>query len=214
MNHRDSIAAAPADTARAAALQILAGMNPADSKTVNVYSMMKSSLSGSATWIHMVRAFHHIYGMPVGERLWRDTNCQHMTRDRIKMRLGLILEEVLELFSACSFELVDNQLNDGGNELTLRDDVLFKTGSPLNSGGVDTVEAADALGDIIYVVLGMAIEMGIDLDSVLREIHASNLTKLGYDGHPIYREDGKVMKGPNYVRPNIARALGFIRGGI
>lgn len=54
---------------------------------------------------------------------------------------------------------------------------------------------------------GSAISYGIDLEPVVAEIHASNMSKLGEDGRPIYREDGKVLKGPNYFPPNIRRVL-------
>lgn len=66
------------------------------------------------------------------------------------------------------------------------------------------VEVADALGDMLYVIHGTALCYGIDLDAVVEEIHRSNMTKLGEDGRPIYRDDGKVLKGPNYEPPNIA----------
>lgn len=72
----------------------------------------------------------------------------------------------------------------------------------------DIVEAADALGDLLYVTYGAAVTMGIDLDKVFAEIHRSNLTKLGEDGKPIYREDGKAIKGPNFELPRIAEILG------
>jgi predicted HAD superfamily Cof-like phosphohydrolase len=71
----------------------------------------------------------------------------------------------------------------------------------------DVVEMADALGDIIYVVCGFAVELGIDLKAVVNEIHASNFTKLAEDGSVIKREDGKVLKGPNYLPPNIRAVL-------
>jgi predicted HAD superfamily Cof-like phosphohydrolase len=71
----------------------------------------------------------------------------------------------------------------------------------------DLTEAADALGDLIYVVNGMAIEMGINLDCIVDVIQTSNETKLGEDGKPIYREDGKVLKGPNYEKPKIREEL-------
>lgn len=67
----------------------------------------------------------------------------------------------------------------------------------------DMVETADALGDIMYVVIGMAVSFGIPIDKVFNEIHSSNMTKLGEDGKPIYREDGKILKGPNFRKPNI-----------
>ncbi len=71
----------------------------------------------------------------------------------------------------------------------------------------DLVNAAKELADLAYVVNGTAVEMGFDLDIVVRAVHKSNMSKLGADGKPIYREDGKVLKGPNYVEPNIAQVL-------
>lgn len=74
----------------------------------------------------------------------------------------------------------------------------------------DIVETADAIGDLLYVVYGAALAFGIDADAVLAEVHRSNMTKLGEDGKPIYREtDGKVLKGPNFELPKIARVLGI-----
>lgn len=75
--------------------------------------------------------------------------------------------------------------------------------------GVDTVAYADALADLVYVCFGAAIEAGIDLNMVLREVHATNMAKLDADGKPIYREDGKVLKGPHYSAPNIKEVLGL-----
>lgn len=71
----------------------------------------------------------------------------------------------------------------------------------------DFVEMADALGDLIYVVYGTAVEMGIDLDAIITEIHRSNMSKLGEDGKPIYREDGKVLKGPNFFQPKLKEII-------
>jgi predicted HAD superfamily Cof-like phosphohydrolase len=71
----------------------------------------------------------------------------------------------------------------------------------------DVVEVADALADIVYVAFGTALNHGIDLDAVLAEVHRSNMSKLGLDGRPILREDGKVIKGPDYFRPDVATAL-------
>jgi predicted HAD superfamily Cof-like phosphohydrolase len=68
----------------------------------------------------------------------------------------------------------------------------------------DIVEVADALGDMLYILCGTIIEHGLQhkIEEVFNEIQRSNMSKLGEDGKPIYREDGKVMKGPNYFRPN------------
>lgn len=71
----------------------------------------------------------------------------------------------------------------------------------------DTVEVADALADLAYVINGFALVAGIDLPEVTREVHRSNMSKLGADGKPIYREDGKILKGPDYFRPDIAAVL-------
>lgn len=73
--------------------------------------------------------------------------------------------------------------------------------------GNDLLGIADALGDLLYVVLGSAVEHGIDLSKVLYEIHRSNMSKLGEDGEPIFREDGKILKGPNFVLPDIAKVI-------
>jgi predicted HAD superfamily Cof-like phosphohydrolase len=67
----------------------------------------------------------------------------------------------------------------------------------------DLVEAADALTDILYVTYGAGLAFGIDLDKCFAEVQRSNMTKLGADGNPIYREDGKIIKGPNYEPPNL-----------
>ena len=64
-------------------------------------------------------------------------------------------------------------------------------------------EIADALTDILYVTYGAGFAYGIDLDKCFKEVQRANMSKLGKDGKPIYNEKGKVMKGPNYVAPNL-----------
>ncbi len=73
----------------------------------------------------------------------------------------------------------------------------------------DLVEIADALGDMLYILCGTIIEHGMQdvIEEVFEEIQRSNMSKLGDDGKPIYREDGKVLKGPNYFKPNIEKIL-------
>jgi len=65
------------------------------------------------------------------------------------------------------------------------------------------VEVADALTDILYVTYGAGCAYGIDLDNCFKEVQRANMSKLGKDGKPIYNEKGKVMKGPNYIEPNL-----------
>ena len=73
----------------------------------------------------------------------------------------------------------------------------------------DLVEVADALGDMLYILCGTIIEHGMQdkIEEVFNEIQRSNMSKLGEDGKPIYREDGKVLKGPNYFKPDIKSIL-------
>jgi predicted HAD superfamily Cof-like phosphohydrolase len=73
----------------------------------------------------------------------------------------------------------------------------------------DLVEIADALGDMLYILCGTILEHGLQhkIEEVFDEIQRSNMSKLGEDGKPIYREDGKVMKGPNYFKPNFSEIL-------
>ncbi|MDO5728934.1 MAG: GNAT family N-acetyltransferase [Actinomycetaceae bacterium] len=141
----------------------------------------------------LVHQFHEVYGLPIklGQRPDVDI-------DRVHMRMGLISEEYAELVGAVYGRGARDIIERAQTEAVAGDD-----------GTRDTIESADALADLIYVVYGMALETGIDLDAVLDEVQASNLSKLGADGKPIYREDGKVLKGPGFFNPHIARALGL-----
>lgn len=71
----------------------------------------------------------------------------------------------------------------------------------------DLVEVADALGDMLYILCGTILEHGLQhkIEEVFEEIQLSNMSKLGPDGFPVYREDGKVLKGPSYFRPNLKK---------
>ncbi|AWA31501.1 hypothetical protein HYN48_11815 [Flavobacterium magnum] len=74
----------------------------------------------------------------------------------------------------------------------------------------DLTEVADALGDMLYILCGTIIEHGLQdkIEQVFDEIQRSNMSKLGADGKPVYREDGKVMKGPNYFKPDFSHIIG------
>ena len=71
----------------------------------------------------------------------------------------------------------------------------------------DLLEVADALTDILYVTYGAGHAFGINLDKCFAEVQRSNMSKLGNDGKPIYNENGKVMKGPNYTKPNLEQFI-------
>ena len=74
----------------------------------------------------------------------------------------------------------------------------------------DMIQIADALTDLLYVVYGAGHTFGLDLDECFHEVHASNMSKLGEDGRPLHREDGKVLKGPNYFKPDLEGILGAL----
>ncbi len=71
----------------------------------------------------------------------------------------------------------------------------------------DLKEAADALRDILYVTYGAGHAFGVNLDKCFEEVQNSNMSKLGEDGKPIYNDAGKVMKGPNYFKPNLSKFI-------
>jgi predicted HAD superfamily Cof-like phosphohydrolase len=135
-----------------------------------------------------VREFMEAFGHPVYDK---PTDIEDA--DWLHMRLELIREELGELYEACGYETSE------WNEV-----VPVRQMDRMN-----IVAVADALGDLEYVVNGMALGTGIDLPEVVREIHRSNMTKLGADGKPIYREDGKILKGPGYEPPNLLKPLGL-----
>lgn len=166
--------------------------------------MVEDSLSVLARPERQVETFHVLYDMPI-HKGQVDHTFSHMDDARLEMRLGLIVEELNELLAACGFEITtafNGDIREPNSEVF----DLHQSGTQR-----DIIEAADALGDILYVVFGLALEMGINLRDVFNEIHASNMTKLGEKGEVIRREDGKILKGPNYVKPNIGLQLMNLR---
>lgn len=138
----------------------------------------------------MVEEFHQTYDCPI--------------RDRPMLPPGQIpvadlsLEE-LQLLDL-RFDLIEEEFRE------------YECASGMDANGrgelvVDIEAVADALGDLVYVCYGAAISLGIDLDKVIEEIHRSNMSKLGADGRPIFRQDGKVMKGPSYSPPVLRDVL-------
>ena len=120
-----------------------------------------------------------------------------------------------------NFEMAGDFMNAFGQEVLtkptcpepdlakLRLELIREEVEELNVGieGMDIVEIADALTDILYVVYGAGHAFGINLDDCYVEVHRSNMSKLGEDGKPIYRADGKVLKGPDYFSPNLKDIL-------
>ncbi|MDP9799961.1 putative HAD superfamily Cof-like phosphohydrolase [Arcanobacterium wilhelmae] len=139
----------------------------------------------------LVRQFHEVYNLPIV------SDSPNVDRERVHMRMSLIAEEFTELVGAVYGEAASAIVTDAFEQAVGADD-----------GNRDTVATADALGDLVYVIYGMALETGIPMADVLAEIQDSNLSKLGADGAPIYREDGKVLKGPNFHDPDLAKVLG------
>ena len=91
----------------------------------------------------------------------------------------------------------------------LRSDLIKEELDELNQAikDKDIKEVADALADILYVTYGTGHAFGIDLDKCFEEVQQSNMSKLGTDGKPIYNDSGKVMKGPNYFKPDLSKFL-------
>lgn len=129
--------------------------------------------------------FHEAFEVPIA---WAPRVADF---ERRKLRVKLLLEEVLEFAEA------------SGVEVSCWPEVC---NDPL-SVEPNLVAAADALADIRYVTDGAALEWGISLEQCLQEVHRSNMSKLGEDGKPIFREDGKVLKGPNFTPPDLQKII-------
>lgn len=189
--------------------------------------VVESSLLGGASMNLMVKAFHKLYGMPIVDPSNAKMNFGHISKDRLGMRFGLIVEEFMELCEAMDIRadirfLVEDEEGDFkyvGKDITeeehnnlsdkeLHDIVRVRCREAINETDERSLpDIADATFDLKYVIIGFEYEVGIDPQFAAEEGHASNMTKLGEDGQVIRRDDGKVMKGPNFVRPDMVRAL-------
>jgi len=122
-----------------------------------------------------VKAFTVAMGQPVGEDI---TSLE--TGGLLIMRMDLIEEEALEIA-----------------------DELPGVFTNRTQEAIDKAAFTKELADLLYVTYGMAVTFGLPIDEVFERVHRSNMSKLDDDGKPIYREDGKVLKGPNYEKPNL-----------
>jgi len=100
-------------------------------------------------------------------------------------------------------ELSNDKIND--LRISLINEELEELKKAINDN--DILEVADALTDILYVTYGAGHAFGINLDECFNEVQQSNMSKLGSDEKPIYNESGKVMKGPNYFKPDLSKFL-------
>lgn len=122
-----------------------------------------------------------------------------------------------------NFEMVKEFMNTFGQEvktkpefpsqaiINLRRKLIDEEVAELKEGILlrDMENVAKELTDGLVVLYGAGAAFGIDLDACFKEVHASNMSKLGLDGNPIYREDGKVLKGPNYFQADLKKVLGL-----
>lgn len=122
------------------------------------------------------------------------------------------LEAVKEFHLAFGLGVSDTpniRLSD--NKIKLRYELMAEENDEYLEAAMkgDLIEVADALGDMLYILCGTILEHGMQhkIEEVFEEIQRSNMSKLGKDGKPIYREDGKVMKGPDYSKPDIESVI-------
>ena len=106
----------------------------------------------------------------------------------VKEKAGFPSDKITSL----RYELINEELEE------LKEAIINK----------DIKEVADALTDILYVTYGAGHAFGVNLDKCFDEVQRSNMSKLGMDGKPIYNDKGKVMKGPNYFKPDLSKFIG------
>lgn len=141
-----------------------------------------------------VREFHEVFDHPVSY----DPNVVPSLDFRV-LRIRMIAEELLETARALGVHL------HCGTGITADQDLVHA--EAMADWAYDPVEAADGFGDIRYLVDGGNLLCGFPGELVLAEIHRSNMSKAGADGLPIRRADGKILKGPNYFKPDIRKIL-------
>lgn len=106
-----------------------------------------------------------------------------LTYEKLNFRTDLIYEEFVEVMDEVMPSLLQEKF--------------------LRSSEINLLKLTKELADLMYVIIGTAITFGLPLELVFNRVHESNMSKLGNDGKPIYREDGKVIKGPNYQPPKL-----------
>lgn len=122
---------------------------------------------------------------------------------------GTNFELVGDFMESFGQDVKDEPKFPDSNTMKLRYELIKEELEEFQTGidNRDLVEIADALTDLLYVVYGAGHAFGIDLDACFSEVHRSNMSKLDSNGRPIYREDGKVLKGPNFFEPDFKSIL-------
>lgn len=145
---------------------------------------------------HLTRAlrqFHETYGHPIA------TKPVDVTDPKIKKFFRFRYNLSAEEFGEYTRSLFGKK----GEEILLKAIQEIYDLIPLEEMVIDKVELIDSIADQTVIHAGTAVGAGISLDEALMEVHASNMSKLGTDGKPILREDGKILKGENYFTPNL-----------
>ena len=133
-------------------------------------------------FVEALKEFHIKFGHPTGT----DTKDTNEFLQRLELRMKLIEEEAQEFYSAAVGCAVSVRADDAKGQRMFMQEMI------------------DGITDLLYVVVGTAVTFGIPMTAAFERVHMSNLSKLGADGKPVYREDGKVMKGPNFMPPALA----------
>lgn len=169
------------------------------------------------------RAFHQFYEAPIHDGPF-DPEFRHMDDQRVAFRAGFVMSEIIELLEkglGLQVEIRVNGAENGGwhpargsanGPITT---AILRAMSE-RGGFRNGVEVVDALGDLNVVVNGFALELGADMNAIDTEVCASNFTKPDEDGNPIVSDGsdgqpkGKVLKGPNFLEPQIGAVLGLV----
>lgn len=137
-----------------------------------------------------VAEFHAAFGHPIETAPTVPNLAQRL------LRVKLLAEELLEFADGCGVGIVMDNI--------LEHHIVVE---PQPDSSCDLIECADGLADLRYLVDGGNLIFGFPGERLLAEVHRSNMSKLGADGRPVTRADGKTMKGPNYFKPDIAGVL-------
>lgn len=192
-------------TAKEVATKIISNIND---ETWRKYYF--ASLQDDATLHDQVLAFHDMYGSPIRQKV--QPRLVDVSDEEIALRINLVAEEFREWLDAFGLSYTlqfsnSKEVDNGDQKIvyehaTMGPKVEAVTISSIRNN-IDVVEIADASGDLKYVLEGADITFGIPSQKISQEIHASNMTKLDEKGQPIFREDGKIMKGEFYTPPNL-----------